>query len=203
MSHDLSAPPPARSAIKVAIIEDEREIRECLTLLVNGTEGYSCTVRSGCQSSAQSAGLESLFDCSIRNALKSQEETMSSPARISVPAAAMLAVLFTSRTLAQTVPPVACASLADRRLPNTTITAAQAVTSGSFTPPGSTNAITNLPPFCRVAGVIEPTSDSHILFEVWLPLQNWNGRFAGVGNGGWAGSISFGALAEQVRRDYP
>src|SRR2546422_711953 len=127
---------------------------------------------------------------------------MSSPARISVPAAAMLAVLFTSRTLAQTVPAVACASLADRRLPNTTITAAQAVTSGSFTPPGSTNAITNLPPFCRVAGVIEPTSDSHILFEVWLPLQNWNGRFAGVGNGGWAGSISFGALAEQIRRDY-
>ena len=31
------------SVIKVAIIEDQREIRECLTLLVNGTEGYSCT----------------------------------------------------------------------------------------------------------------------------------------------------------------
>jgi DNA-binding NarL/FixJ family response regulator len=29
--------------IKVAIIEDERDIRECLTVLVNGTEGYSCT----------------------------------------------------------------------------------------------------------------------------------------------------------------
>ena len=29
--------------IKVAIIEDQREIRECLTLLVNGSEGYSCT----------------------------------------------------------------------------------------------------------------------------------------------------------------
>jgi DNA-binding NarL/FixJ family response regulator len=35
--------PPARSPIKVAIIEDEREIRECLTLLVNGSEGYACT----------------------------------------------------------------------------------------------------------------------------------------------------------------
>ena len=29
--------------IKVAIIEDEREIRECLALLVNGTDGYACT----------------------------------------------------------------------------------------------------------------------------------------------------------------
>jgi DNA-binding NarL/FixJ family response regulator len=29
--------------IKVAIIEDEREIRECLTVLVNGSDGYSCT----------------------------------------------------------------------------------------------------------------------------------------------------------------
>jgi len=28
--------------IKVAIVEDEREIRECLTFLINGTGGYSC-----------------------------------------------------------------------------------------------------------------------------------------------------------------
>jgi DNA-binding NarL/FixJ family response regulator len=27
----------------VAIIEDERDIRECLCVLVNGTPGYSCT----------------------------------------------------------------------------------------------------------------------------------------------------------------
>ncbi len=29
--------------IKVAIIEDERDIRECLTFLINGTAGYECT----------------------------------------------------------------------------------------------------------------------------------------------------------------
>jgi feruloyl esterase len=79
---------------------------------------------------------------------------------------------------------------------------AQAITSGAFAAPGSTAAITNLPPFCRVAGVIKPTNESHIQFEVWLPLRNWNGRFAGVGNGGWAGNISFGALAQQIRRGY-
>lgn len=36
----LSAGP---TVIKVAIIEDQRDIRECLTFLINGTEGYSCT----------------------------------------------------------------------------------------------------------------------------------------------------------------
>jgi feruloyl esterase len=99
-------------------------------------------------------------------------------------------------------PEAACTSLAERpALPNTMITVAQSVTT-SFTPPGSNNAIANLPPFCRVAGVIAPTSESHILFEVWMPLDKWNGKFSGVGNGGWAGTISFGALADQLRRGY-
>jgi DNA-binding NarL/FixJ family response regulator len=33
----------ARGNIRVAIIEDERDIRECLCVLVNGTRGYTCT----------------------------------------------------------------------------------------------------------------------------------------------------------------
>jgi len=33
----------ATAPIKVAIIEDQRDIRECLTFLVNGTPGYACT----------------------------------------------------------------------------------------------------------------------------------------------------------------
>jgi feruloyl esterase len=112
-----------------------------------------------------------------------------------------LAIGCSSPLRAQTLA-ATCASLADRPLPSTSITAAQAVTAGSFTPPGSSNAMANLPPFCRVAGVITPTSESKILFEVWMPLENWNGKFAGVGNGGWAGLISFGPLADQVRRGY-
>ena len=31
------------SEIRVAIIEDERDIRECLTFLINGTAGYECS----------------------------------------------------------------------------------------------------------------------------------------------------------------
>jgi DNA-binding NarL/FixJ family response regulator len=40
-----SVPPadPGQRGIRVAIIEDERDIRECLCLLVNGTDGYTCT----------------------------------------------------------------------------------------------------------------------------------------------------------------
>jgi tannase/feruloyl esterase len=117
-------------------------------------------------------------------------------------AAALLALVFISAAPTHSAPALVCERLSDVRLPNTTITSAQPVTGGSFTPPGSTNAIANLPPFCRVAGAIEPAKDSHILFEVWLPLEKWNGKFAGVGNGGWAGTISFGALAGQIRRGY-
>jgi len=34
---------PETALIRVAIVEDERDIRESLTFLVNGTSGYSCT----------------------------------------------------------------------------------------------------------------------------------------------------------------
>jgi tannase/feruloyl esterase len=114
----------------------------------------------------------------------------------------ILSAVFVSTMWAQTDPAAACARLADQKLTATTITTAQAVTNGSFAAPGSNNPIRDLPPFCRVAGVIAPTSESHIVFEVWLPLEKWNGKYAGVGNGGWAGFISYGPLADQIRRGY-
>jgi Tannase and feruloyl esterase len=104
-------------------------------------------------------------------------------------------------TSAWTPQPRSCESLADARLPNTTITTAERVDS-SFTPAGSGNPISNLPPFCRVVGEIAPTVESRILFEVWLPVERWNGKLSDVGNGGWAGTIGYGALAQQLRRGY-
>src|SRR5262245_26201705 len=47
----------------------------------------------------------------------------------------------------------------------------------------------NIPAHCRVQMVLKPTPDSLINMELWLPTQNWNGKFMGVGNGGFAGSI--------------
>ncbi len=54
-----------------------------------------------------------------------------------------------------------CESLATLGRPNTTITTAESVTSGSFKPPTGP-AMEKLPAFCRVAGVIKPASDSEI-----------------------------------------
>jgi Tannase and feruloyl esterase len=62
----------------------------------------------------------------------------------------------------------------------------------------------NIPAHCRVLMTLKPTSDSLINMEVWLPLQNWNGKFMGVGNGGFAGSIQ-GRITEMpdaLRRGY-
>ena len=53
---------------------------------------------------------------------------------------AILLVVFAPRLAsAQPAPAVSCQSLADTRLPATSIGAAQEVSGGSFTPPNSTN----------------------------------------------------------------
>ena len=96
-----------------------------------------------------------------------------------------------------------CESLATLALSNITIAVAESRPAGEFTPPGAgAKPIVNLPGFCRVAGAIKPSSDSDIRFEVWLPASNWNGKFQGIGNGGYAGAISFAGLAGAVRNGY-
>jgi feruloyl esterase len=91
----------------------------------------------------------------------------------------------------------ACANLSALKLPDTTITSAQEVTGGSLTPTGA-RALTGLPPFCRVVAVTRPA----IRFEVWLPLDTWNGKFQGVGNGANAGTISYPAMVTAMKRGY-
>ncbi|MBN1238416.1 MAG: tannase/feruloyl esterase family alpha/beta hydrolase [Gammaproteobacteria bacterium] len=91
-----------------------------------------------------------------------------------------------------------CEELANLALPDTEITVAERVTSGSFTPPGSDRAL-EVPAMCRVAGVVAPA----IRFEVWLPEGDaWNGRFQAVGGGGLAGIISYPAMAGAARDGY-
>jgi len=98
-------------------------------------------------------------------------------------------------------PARACESLASLKLPDTTISLARTESSGSFTPPGG-KPLTGLPTFCRVAGVIRPSADSQIEFEVWMPAKGWNGRLHGEGNGGFAGSISHDGLARAIGHGY-
>src|SRR5438552_4589676 len=103
-------------------------------------------------------------------------------------------LLMTSQAHAVT----ACESLKSLSLENTTITLAQSAVAGEFSLPaqGQVTAQQNaifkqLPAFCRVAATLKPSSDSDIKIEVWMPLANWNGKFQALGNGGWAGTISY------------
>jgi feruloyl esterase len=99
-----------------------------------------------------------------------------------------------------------CESLATLVLPQATITSAQTVPAGAFQAPtnsrGGGRAFASVPSFCRVAATLAPTSDSDIKIEVWLPMSGWNGKFQAVGNGGWAGMISYPALAQAVIGGY-
>src|SRR2546422_7736128 len=109
-------------------------------------------------------------------------------------------ILIASLTLA-VLPTVAatCESLGKLSLPDTSITTADVVSGGSFAAPGVSQPIPKLPSFCRVAGTIRPSKDSDIQFEVWMPASGWNGKFFGVGNGGFAGAISYAGLASAIR----
>ena len=98
-----------------------------------------------------------------------------------------------------------CDALASLTLADTTITEAKSVRPGAFTPPGggrNARAIEKLPAFCQVHGVLKPTPASVIHFEVWLPIDNWNGKLQVVGNGGLAGTISYPAMAAALRSGF-
>jgi tannase/feruloyl esterase len=103
-----------------------------------------------------------------------------------------------------------CDGLAALSLPDTRITSAEAVAAGAFKlPPDASRADSSfftafekLRSFCRVRGAIEPTKDSHIEFEVWLPSEGWNRKYVGAGNGGFGGTINYFRLAEAVNAGY-
>ena len=94
-------------------------------------------------------------------------------------------------------PAASCAALASIALPDTTIKTAEEVAGPSFTPPAG-GAMNGLPRFCRVAATTKPA----VNFEVWLPVEKWNGKYQGVGNGANGGSIVYGAMAAALRRGY-
>src|SRR3712207_2929251 len=52
----------------------------------------------------------------------------------------------------------------------------------------------DLPEFCRVSLTVSPA----INIEVWLPTATYNGRFQAVGGGGYAGNISYPAMARAL-----
>src|SRR5215475_10628128 len=68
-----------------------------------------------------------------------------------------------------------------------------------------------LPAHCRVNAILRPSPDSEIEMEAWFPVSadgfgaagsGWNGKFQFVGGGGWAGIISFPAMANALQEGY-
>ena len=84
-----------------------------------------------------------------------------------------------------------CASLTTLSLPNTTINSAV-----------DTPAAGTVPQTCRVhATVNTPGVTDEIGIDVWMPVDGWNGRFQGVGGGGYS-TGSPNSLAGPVAAGY-
>jgi len=112
-----------------------------------------------------------------------------------------------------------CEGLAQLELLGARIVSAQTVAAGEFTPPanstpwmlGDPSFYKTLPAFCRVAAEADPSADSAIKIEVWMPIDSapndmngvaWNGKLQGWGNGGFAGEIDYRALAIALKKGY-
>ena len=103
---------------------------------------------------------------------------------------------------------IACSTMATTSLTRATVTLAQDVAAGAFTVPGGRGNARGggpyaaLPAFCRVAATLKPTPQSDIKMEIWLPLAGWNGKLQVVGNGAFAGTISYSAMATALAAGY-
>lgn len=116
--------------------------------------------------------------------------------------------LFTAAALASAVSAANCTALTGATLENARVTNAELVPEGRFLAPASAGPNANadqdpIPAHCRVRMVLTPTPQSNINVELWLPAEEWNGRFLAVGNGGWAGAIQgYGDMRAALRRGY-
>jgi hypothetical protein len=121
-----------------------------------------------------------------------------------------VAILGACSVHAQSAPRAAnsCEALAKLVLPQAKITSAESVAAGALNIPGMGNSaqaaafVKSLPAFCRVAVVSTPSADSDIKIEVWLPAANWNGKFQGQGNGGFAGTIDYRSMGVAITQGY-
>jgi Tannase and feruloyl esterase len=101
-------------------------------------------------------------------------------------------LLLALAAVAAAQPPVrSCDSLASLVLPNTTI-------EGAVVQP----AANGRPEFCRVTAVLtHPPAGDKIHVWIGLPMSGWNGRFQGVGGGGFSGGSPNG-IAAPVAQGY-
>ena len=99
-----------------------------------------------------------------------------------------------------------CRDLASLKLPHTDVTEAGVTDAGQMAAPQGDDednkVFAKMPAFCHVQAEAHPSADSKIKIEVWLPVDGWNGKFLGVGNGGFAGQIDYVRMARNVQLGY-
>jgi pimeloyl-ACP methyl ester carboxylesterase len=109
--------------------------------------------------------------------------------------------------LAAPAPPThRCSDLTGSRVDGLTVTTTAVNTSGTFTVPNDQGGsgedrpgtvYTGLPAYCAIEA-----SRGNLHVTVWLPLSTWNGRFQGVGGGGFVGGFSYRELNVALRNGY-
>ena len=117
----------------------------------------------------------------------------------------LLPALLIGASLLSATP--SCESLASLALPRATVTLAEPIAAGAFPPPpgrgpAAGTLYKSLPAFCRLAATLKPSADSTIKIEIWMPANGWNSKLQSVGNGAWAGTISYPAMATALTAGY-
>ena len=113
-------------------------------------------------------------------------------AYLAAPLLAMCAAVDRAHAVTST-----CAGLAGVSFPDTTISQAALVDAGAVI--GGTTVPVDI---CRVVATVSTKPGEAVGIEVWMPTFAWNGRFEGLGSGGFGGSITYSELAPSVARGF-
>lgn len=131
---------------------------------------------------------------------------------------ALLLLISSTAASAQSQTVEACHDIGNLNLADAAITTAEVIAAGEFRTPrpnaGNDSSTADaeaerrdriyqgLPAFCRVAVTLTPSADSDIKMEIWLPASSWNGKYIGVGNGAFTGSIRYTSMINPLSRGY-
>ncbi len=99
-----------------------------------------------------------------------------------------------------------CEKLKELKISDAKIISAESVAAGALSLPPAPGvpapSLADTPAFCRVKGTLQPTDDSSIGFEVWMPTSGWNGKFVQLGNGGLGGAIGYASMVKEIKNRY-
>jgi hypothetical protein len=101
---------------------------------------------------------------------------------------------------------ISCESVSIPQLANITVVSLARTEKHNFTVPQTLPFLAQTVPNLSVCEVkvtyTQDGTDDQVVVQVWLPLNNWNGRFVAVGGSGWAAGLGDYSLAPVVAQGY-